>query len=237
MSRRSSPGRSPRSRRSPRWWPAARPASGISTPSWRPATPSPVTTRRSSTRNGTPRWGRRSAMPWRPTCRAATCSGWSTSRSRATPVSSFPSTTPTGRAKPTTRSPARTPTTRCGSPTSFSRPSSRMATGSCCCGLTASRRRRSRRGSCGTRSAGPPGLAPIPACSSIRPSTSGTPALPMAGSTPATRAVSTCSSTTRPATWRASTSACSTMTSGGRSTSRPIGTRFGCGPSRSRSAC
>jgi hypothetical protein len=59
--------------------------------------------------------------------------------------------------------------------------------------------------SCGTRSPTPPGPAPIRACSTTPPSTSGTPARPTAASTPATRAPSTCSSTTRPATSRRST--------------------------------
>ena len=50
---------------------------------------------------------------------------------------------------------------------------------------------------CGTRSRAPPGPAPIPACSTTPRSTSGTPARSPAGSTPPTRARSTCSSTTR----------------------------------------
>ena len=56
--------------------------------------------------------------------------------------------------------------------------------------------------SCGTRSASPPGPAPIPACSTTPPSTTGTPARRRGGSTRRTPARSTCSSTTRPAIWR-----------------------------------
>ena len=62
-----------------------------------------------------------------------------------------------------------------------------------------------RRASCGTRSRTPPGPGPIPGCSSTRRSTTGTPARRAAGSTPRTRARSTCSSTTRRATSRRST--------------------------------
>ena len=50
-----------------------------------------------------------------------------------------------------------------------------------------------------------PGTAATPACSTTRRSTTGTPAPTAAASTPAIRAASTCSSTTRPATWPAST--------------------------------
>ena len=46
------------------------------------------------------------------------------------------------------------------------------------------------------------GAAPTRACSTTRRSTSGTPARTRAGSTRPTRAASTCTSTTRPATWR-----------------------------------
>jgi len=77
--------------------------------------------------------------------------------------------------------------------------------GTCAAAPMARRRRRSPRASSTTRSPTPPGHAPIPACSMTARSTSGTPAPPTAGSTPATRAASTCSSTTRPATWRRST--------------------------------
>ena len=52
---------------------------------------------------------------------------------------------------------------------------------------------------CGTASPRPPGTRPIRACSSIPPSTTGTPAPSPAGSTRPIRARSTCSSTTRPA--------------------------------------
>ena len=54
--------------------------------------------------------------------------------------------------------------------------------------------------SCGRRSARPPGPRPIPASSSTPPSTTGTPARPRGRSARRTRARSTCSSTTRPAT-------------------------------------
>ncbi len=57
--------------------------------------------------------------------------------------------------------------------------------------------RPSRRASCGTRSATPPGPAPTPACSSTPPSTTGTPARRRARSTRRIRARNTCSSTTR----------------------------------------
>ena len=50
-----------------------------------------------------------------------------------------------------------------------------------------------------------PGSAAIPASSTTPRSTTGTPARTRRASTAATRAASTCSSTTRPATWRAST--------------------------------
>ena len=50
-----------------------------------------------------------------------------------------------------------------------------------------------------------PGTAAIRACSTTRRSTVGTPAPTRAGSTPRIPARSTCSWTTRPATWRAST--------------------------------
>ncbi len=64
---------------------------------------------------------------------------------------------------------------------------------------------RSRRATCGRRSATPPGPAPIPASSSTPPSTSGTPARNPAASTRPIRARNTCSWTTRPATWPRST--------------------------------
>ena len=54
----------------------------------------------------------------------------------------------------------------------------------------------------GARWRRPPGPAPIPASSTTRRSTTGTPARPRGGSTRRTRARSTCSSTTRPAIWR-----------------------------------
>ena len=59
--------------------------------------------------------------------------------------------------------------------------------------------RPSRRAICGRRSATPPGPAPIPACSTTPPSTTGTPARPRGRSAAATRARNTCSSTTPPA--------------------------------------
>ena len=55
------------------------------------------------------------------------------------------------------------------------------------------------------RSPMPPGPAPTPACSSTPPSTSGTPARAPGGSMRRTPARSTCSWTTRPATWPRST--------------------------------
>ena len=60
--------------------------------------------------------------------------------------------------------------------------------------------RRSRRATCGRRSATRPGPRPIPASSSTPPSTTGTPARSRGRSARRTRARSTCSSTTRPAT-------------------------------------
>ena len=51
----------------------------------------------------------------------------------------------------------------------------------------------------------PPGPAAIRACNTIRPSIAGTPARARGGSTPRIPARNTCSSTIRPATWRAST--------------------------------
>ena len=59
--------------------------------------------------------------------------------------------------------------------------------------------------SCCTRSPTPPGIAAIPACSTTPPSIAGTPRRTRRASTPRIRAASTCSSTTRPATWPAST--------------------------------
>ena len=77
---------------------------------------------------------------------------------------------------------------------------------------------------CGTTSRGRRGSAPTPACSSTRRSTAGTPRTRRGGSTAPTRARSTCTSTTRRATWPRST--CSpTSTRTARSTSRPTGTR------------
>ena len=54
---------------------------------------------------------------------------------------------------------------------------------------------------CGRRSATPPGPPPIPASSTTRPSTTGTPARPRGRSAPPTPARNTCSSTTRRAIW------------------------------------
>ena len=58
---------------------------------------------------------------------------------------------------------------------------------------------------CSVSSPRPPGSAPTPACSSTPPSTGGTPPPTPGGSTGPIRARSTCTSTTRPATWPAST--------------------------------
>ena len=59
-----------------------------------------------------------------------------------------------------------------------------------------------RRATCGAPSPRPPGSAATRACSSTPPSTPGTPRRTRRASTPRTRAPSTCTSTTRPATWR-----------------------------------
>ena len=64
---------------------------------------------------------------------------------------------------------------------------------------------RSRRATSCARSPRPPGSAPTRACSSTPRSTTGTPPPTPGGSTARTRAASTCTSTTRPATWPAST--------------------------------
>ena len=98
---------------------------------------------------------------------------------------------------PTSRSPARTPTTRSGSRASSWSACSRTASGSCSAAPTGRSPRPCRRASSGGRSRTPPGAAPIPASSTTPRSTSGTPAPTPAGSTPRTRARSTCSSTTR----------------------------------------
>ncbi len=71
---------------------------------------------------------------------------------------------------------------------------------------------------CGARSPRRRGSAPTPACSSTPRSTSGTPRTPPAASTAATRAASTCTSTTRRATSPAST-CCTTSTRTASSTS------------------
>ena len=65
--------------------------------------------------------------------------------------------------------------------------------------------RPSRRAICCARSPTPPGTAAIPACSTTPPSTAGTPRRTRRASTRRIRAASTCSSTTRPATWPRST--------------------------------
>ncbi len=134
------------------------------------------------------------------TCRTTTSGASSSSPSRATTTSISRSTTPIGIRRPTSPSPARTPTTRCASPTSSSRRSKPTATGTCSGAPSPARSpRRSRRASCGRRSATPPGPAPIRACNSTPPSTTGTPARRRGRSTPPIRARNTCSSTTRPA--------------------------------------
>ena len=63
------------------------------------------------------------------------------------------------------------------------------------------RSRPSRRARSGAPSPRPPGSAAIPACSTTPRSTPGTPRPTRRASTPRTRAASTCTSTTRPATW------------------------------------
>ena len=60
----------------------------------------------------------------------------------------------------------------------------------------------SRPATCCARSPTPPGTAAIPACSTTPRSIAGTPRRTRRASTPRTRAANTCSSTTRPATWR-----------------------------------
>jgi ribonucleoside-diphosphate reductase alpha chain len=67
------------------------------------------------------------------------------------------------------------------------------------------RSRRARRARSCTRSPKPPGSAATPACSTTPPSTSGTRRRTRRASTPPIPARSTCSSTTRPATWPVST--------------------------------
>ena len=104
-----------------------------------------------------------------------------------------------------TRSSIRTPTTRYGSPTPSCRRSSTEATGNCVRSPTVQCSRRAPPGPCSARSPKRPGSAPTPACSSTPPSTTGTPPRTRVVSRPATRAPSTCTSTTRHATWPAST--------------------------------
>ncbi len=94
--------------------------------------------------------------------------------------------------------------------------------------------RRSRRRTSGARSPRRRGAAPTPACSTTRPSTSGTRARTRGASTRRTRARSTCSSTTRRATWRASTSPSSCARTAP-STSRATATPAASSSSRRRS--
>ncbi len=70
-------------------------------------------------------------------------------------------------------------------------------------GSTGRRSGRCRPATCSARSPTPRGSAPTRGCSSTRRSTSGTPRRTPGGSTGRTRARSTCTSTTRPATWPA----------------------------------
>ena len=72
-------------------------------------------------------------------------------------------------------------------------------------GATARRSAPCRPATCSASSPRPPGSAPTPACSSTPPSTRGTPPPTPAASTAPTRVRSTCTSTTRRATWPAST--------------------------------
>ena len=81
----------------------------------------------------------------------------------------------------------------------------RRATGTCGRSPPERSLRPCRPGTCSARSPRPRGSAPTPACSSTPPSTSGIPLPTPAGSTAATLVRSTCTSTTRPATWPAST--------------------------------
>ncbi len=91
--------------------------------------------------------------------------------------------------------------------------------------------------SCGRRSATPPGPAPIPACNSTPPSTTGTPARLRGRSAPAIRARNTCSWTTPPAIWPRSICSPSATTRASSSTSRVTSTRCGCGPWCWKSRC
>ncbi len=85
----------------------------------------------------------------------------------------------------------------------------RTATGRRAPCATAPRRDDEGARNCGATSPRRPGSAAIPACSTTRPSTTGTPRRGRRASTPRTPAASTCTSTTRPATWRRSTCASS----------------------------
>ena len=98
------------------------------------------------------------------------------------------------------RRPGRTRTIRCASPTtSCKRGRGRRRLGPDLSQERQGRQDRSRRASCGRRSATPPGPPPIPACNTTPRSTTGTPARRRAKSAPAIRARNTCSSTTPPA--------------------------------------
>jgi ribonucleoside-diphosphate reductase alpha chain len=101
---------------------------------------------------------------------------------------------------------ARTPTTRCASPTRSSTRSTRDERLGDHFRTDGEVAKKSPTRELWDDIATPRGGAPTRACSSTRRSTRGTPAPSAAGSTRATRAASTCSSTTRRATWRRSTS-------------------------------
>ena len=78
----------------------------------------------------------------------------------------------------------------------------RVPRSACAPGRPARSSKPSRPVSFSARSRRPRGRAPTPASSTTTPSTTGTPARSRAGSTRRTRAASTCTWTTRPATWR-----------------------------------
>ncbi len=98
------------------------------------------------------------------------------------------------------------------------------------------RQDREGRASSGNRSPKPPGPAPIRACSTTPPSTSGTPARNRGRSTPRTHARNTCSSTIPPATWPRSTCSPSARPTA-LSTWTASATRCGCGPWCWKSRC
>ena len=195
-SRTSSPGRCSRSRRSRRWSPAPGSPTGISTRHGAPA--ARRRRRRLRSRGRTRGCGARSSPRARPSCRRTTSSGSSSSPARAIATSNSRSSTPIGSRKPmlTVVGPERQqlrarhrrlPARGRGRP--------RMGADGAHDRQAAEDGERARR--CGIASPRRPGTRPIPACSSTRRSTTGTPARSRDASTRPTRARSTCSSTTR----------------------------------------